>query len=109
MASPAARADTAPRGFMRASLLRTGLLVGFGIVLEIAACGSDDGKKRSPGSNYDGAGEHSGGTDTVGDCGKSNAPIGGKSPLITVGGAGAGANDTGGAAGDGTAPPAEAG
>jgi hypothetical protein len=109
MASLAVRADTAPRGFMRAPLLRTGLLVGLGIVLEIAACGSDDGKKRSPGDSYDGAGEHSGGTDAGGDGGKSNAPVGGKSPLITAGGAGAGATDMGGAAGDGTTPPAEAG
>lgn len=86
---------------MRAPLLRTGLLVGFGVVLQIAACGSDDGKKKSPGSGYNGAGEDSGGTPAVGEGGSASTPIGGKSPLIPAGGAGAGATDTGGAAGDG--------
>ena len=102
MAWVALCADTARRGFMRAPLLRTGLLVGLGVVLEIAACGSDDGKKSSP-SDHDTAGEDSGGTATVGDGGTPSAPIGGKQPIIPVGGGG-------GAPGDGgSTSPAEAG
>lgn len=86
---------------MRAPLLRTGLLVGLGVVLQIAACGSDDGKKKSPGTGYDAAGEDSGGSSAVGDGGTTGLPIGGKQPLIPSE-AGAGAISQGGVAGDGT-------
>jgi hypothetical protein len=97
-------------------LLRTGLLVGGGVALGLAACGSDDGSKKSPGKDYAGSGEAgvaaggssdgeagepsaSSGADAGSGAARNDAGAAGREPTSADGGS-AGTSNAGGAGGE---------
>ncbi|MDF3069014.1 MAG: Stigma-specific protein Stig1 [Polyangiaceae bacterium] len=85
---------------------RTGSLVAFGLTVGVAACGSDDGSKKLPGTNYPNGGE--GGVPSAGG-GKSDAGEGTAANAGEDAVAGSAGTSSGGVDGEGGTPTSLAG